>query len=203
MYEEEKWRDVPAALANKIIGTVRDAGAKYPKLTDAARAHECPLPFYQDAPLIRLTDTGGSNDQPPLYFLMEQDELYPLDGHSIAIHEYNAKVSINLTRDNVVEYLRFLGFFIESDHGPFLVAESIDDPIVPLDLTEQTRRVFERELKPVVIKSETEQGHFLLEATVLYANQLSAAKFEVKPDGTVDMIENEGLAADLQIRDDC
>lgn len=202
MYEEEKWRDVPAELANKIIETVRDAGGKYPKLTDAARAKEYPLPFYENSPLIRVTDSGWSDSNRPLYFLIEEDELYPLDGQSIAIHEYNAKASINLTRDNIVEYLRFFGFFGESDHGPFLIAESIDDPIVPVDMTEKTRRVFERELKPVVIKSETEQGHFICAATVLYANQLSAATFEVKPDGTVHMLESEGLAADLQIRDD-
>ena len=202
MYEEEKWRDVPAEVANKIIEIVREAGGKYPKLTDAAMAKEYPLPFYENSPLIRVTDSGWSDSNQPLYFLIEGDELYPLDGQSIAIREYNAKASINLTRENVIEYLRFFGFFVESDHGPFLVAESIDDPIVPVELTEPTRRVLQRELKPVTIKSETEQGQFLIEATVLFANQLSAATFEVRPDGTVDMLESEALAADLHIRAD-
>ena len=98
MYEEEKWRDVPAEVANKIIETVREAGGKYPKLTDAAMAKEYPLPFYENSPLIRVTDSGWSDSNQPLYFLIEGDELYPLDGQSIAIREYNAKASINLTR---------------------------------------------------------------------------------------------------------
>lgn len=199
MYEEDKWQELPAKLAKRIIETIGDAGGKYEKPTKTAQVSQCSLPFYDHSSLIRASDPGWGNDKPALYFLLASEELYPLNGQSIEIHEHNAKESINLTRDNAIEYLRFFGFFVKAKDGQFLVIETVDDHFVPEDISEHARRALEQYLRPAKIVSETEQGSFLCSANILYGNALFASTFEVKQDGTIDILQDEPLAADLQI----
>tara|TARA_R110002110_G_scaffold415337_1_gene649274 strand:+ start:5792 stop:6448 length:657 start_codon:yes stop_codon:yes gene_type:complete len=193
MYEEEKWRDVPAELANKIIETVKETDGRYGKPTTTTRVRQCSLPFYESTTLVRLSEPETGDDTPDVYFLLVDDELYPLDGHSIAIHEHNKKESINLTRDNVTDYIRFFGLFTTTHRGPFLVLERADDPLISYEGDTETRELLEKLLKPAEVTRETEEGHFECVACLLYGYLLTLATFEVRKDGTVDIIKDQPI----------
>ena len=84
--------------------------------------------------LLELTDAGWQRPGLRLcYARLDDGKLLRLAGRSPPIHELNAAAPIRLTEHNVLDYVRFFGFFVRGEHGPFYVVESADDPLLPDD----------------------------------------------------------------------
>ncbi len=197
MYVDDNWNSVSGDELVGFLEEINPIDGKYkvsPQTTEVAWR---PLPFYETVALIRVRDSSWPNKKLNIYYLTDAGTLYRLVGTSPPIHEVNAKAQIKLTEENVLEYLRFFCFFVRGEEGPFLIAESMDDPYMPQDIDEQTRTVIEGTIRPASYEGRNEQGFFLCDAVVYYSNALFIANFAVQPGGMIEMLDDEPIAADL------
>jgi hypothetical protein len=137
-----------------------------------------------------------------VYYLTTQGNLYRLNGTSPPIHEVNALAPVKITDDNVLEYLRFFCFFVRGEEGPFLIAESMDNPDMPAGMDDKTRTVVSGTIRPASYEGRNEAGFFLCDAVVFYSNALFIANFAVQPGGMIEMLDDEPIAADLPVKVD-
>jgi hypothetical protein len=96
--------------------------------------------------------------------------------------------------------LRFFCFFVRGEEGPFLIAESMEDPYIPKNVDERTRSVIEGTIRPASYEGKNDKGFFLCDAVVFYSNALFIANFAVQPGGMIEMLDDEPIAADLSVK---
>jgi len=197
MYDDDNWNSIAADEAETIFKTISPVDGKYATSDATTKAQQRTLPFYEHTKLVRVTDPSWGDANLALYYLLDGNELYRLDGQSNPIHEFNANTPPSLTDENVLDYLRFFAFFVRGEEGVFLIVENLENPELPQDMDDWTRKPLEKYLRPAEIEGKTEQGAFLCKAPVLYSNALFISSFEVHPSGAVDILEHETAAADL------
>lgn len=202
MYVDDKWTPVQGEELEGFLSQIDPVGGKYKVSKDSTQVQWRMLPFYDQVALIRVKDPAWTPRNLYIYYLTDKGNLYWLNGTSPPIHEVNAKAPIKVTEDNVLDYLRFFCFFVRGEEGPFLIAESMDDPYLPKDLDEKTRMVIEGTIREASFEGMNEQGHFLCDAVVYYSNALFIANFAVQPGGMIEMLDDEPIAADLPVKVD-
>lgn len=199
---DSNWTSVEGDELAGFLEQVNPIGGKYKVSPQTTKVEYRMLPFYDQVALIRVKDPAWTPRNLYIYYLTDQGNLYWLNGTSPPIHEVNAKAPIRVTDDNVLEYLRFFCFFVRGDEGPFLIAESMEDPYIPKNLDDRTRAVIEGVVRPASYERRDEQGNFLCDAVVFYSNALFFANFAVEPGGMIRMIDDNHIAADLPVRVD-
>ncbi len=202
MYIDDKWTPVQGEELEGFLGQIDPVGGKYKVKSDTTEVQWRMLPFYDQVALIRVKDPAWTPRNLFIYYLTDKGNLYWLNGTSPPIHEVNAKAPIKVTEENVLDYLRFFCFFVRGEEGPFLIAESMDDPYLPTDLDDKTRMVIEGTVRDASFEGMNEQGHFLCDAVVYYSNALFIANFAVQPSGMIEMLDDEPIAADLPVKVD-
>ncbi|HBH26977.1 MAG TPA: hypothetical protein DDX54_06205 [Rhodospirillaceae bacterium] len=173
---------------------------RYKVSTETTEVAWRPLPFYEQVVLIRMRDPAWGNPDLTLYHLADEGTPYPLNGTSPPIHEINAKAPIDITEDNVLDYLRFFCYFVRGEEGPFYLAETMDDPVMPKDMEEATRAVIEGAVRPASYEGMNDKGDFLCDAVVFYSDGLFLANFAVQPGGMIEMLSDQRLVEDLPTR---
>ena len=104
------------------------------------------------------------------------------------------------TFSDVVRGMGLLGIGDSGEEGPFLIAESMDDPYIPKNIDDRTRSVIEGTIRPATYEGKNEKGFFLCDAVVFYSNALFIANFAVQPGGMIEMLDDEPIAADLSVK---
>jgi len=198
--EEPPWRaldeDERAALFARI--TPIDGRCH---LGPTTQASACALPWRPDVPLVRLVDAAWPNPNLVVYYLVtDGDRLLRLNGTSIPIHDANLRCPIQLSEDNVLDYLRFFCFFTRGEEGAFYLLERPDHPILDAELDEPTQAVFERVARPAIYTGRNADEHFTCQAIVFYGDALFDATFEVQANGNVSMLDDDPIAANLPVR---
>lgn len=202
MFTEDGWNSTTGEALEGFLDQVGTIDAKYATSISSTEVHWRKLPFYDNVVLIRLRDRTWGKARLNIYYLTDQGNLYRLNGISPPIHEVNAKAPIKITEDNVLDYLRFFCFFVRGEEGPFLIAESMDDPYIPQNMDPKTRAVIEGTVRTATYEGRNEQGHFLCDAVVYYSNALFIANFAVQPSGMIEMLDDEPIASDLPVKVD-
>lgn len=202
MYMDDNWNPVQGEELSGFLEQINPIGNKYSVNPATTMVEWRPLPFYDQVALIRVKDPAWTPQNLFIYYLTDQGNLYWLNGTSPPIHDVNAKAPVKITDDNVLEYLRFFCFFVRGDEGPFLIAESMEDTYVPKQLDDKTRTVIEGVLRPASMEGKDENGNWLCDGVVYYANAMFIANFSVQPSGMIEMLDDEPIAADLPIKVD-
>jgi hypothetical protein len=202
MYDDDKWESVTGEELQGFLEQINPIDGKYRVSPDTTQVAFRRLPFYQQVVLVRVKDPSWTPKKLTIYYLTAEGNLYRLIGTSPPIHEVNSIAPIQLTEENVLEYLRFFCYFVRGEEGPFLIAESIDDPEIPKNMDPQTRAVIEGTVRPASYEGHNEQGHFLCEGVVFYSNALFIAHFAIQPSGMIEMLDDDPIAADLPVRVD-
>lgn len=202
MYIDDKWTPVQGEELVGFLDQIDPVGGKYKVSAETTVVEWRMLPFYDQVALIRVKDPAWTPRNLFIYYLTDQGNLYWLNGTSPPIHEINAKAPVKITDENVLEYLNFFCFFVRGEEGPFLIAESMDDPYMPKDLDDRTRSVIEGTIRPASYEGKNEQGYWLCDAVVYYSNALFIANFAVQPGGMIEMLDDEPIAADLPVKVD-
>jgi len=158
-----------------------------------------PLPWYQNAVLLRLTDSTWQPEELSLYYLVINGQLHRLDGTSPPIHAVNQLAPIEITEDNAIEYLKFFCFFVHGEEGPFYIIETTEDRFLPKIIAPDSLTVFTDNVKPVEFKGVDSKGQFQFSAIDFYANALFQANFLIPANGTIEMTDDNPIAADLPI----
>jgi len=162
------------------------------------------IPFYnndkaKNLQIMRLRKSA--KDLNPLYFLFdpqEPEDLIYLDGTSPPIYKANEVQGLNITKENLIQYLYFFCIFVHGGEGPFLIVNKLQYPFFKSNTDLKTQ--IKAHKFPVQFIEENEQGHFLLEAPVLYANSFFKATFLVHKTGMIEMLEDEPIGT---LREGC
>jgi len=197
MYHDNNWNDVTGDELSGFLDQINPIDGKYRTSPNSTQVSWRTLPFFETVALIRIQDPNWVNKKMCVYYLTDQGNLFRLNGTSPPIHEVNNKAPIKINEENVLEYLRFFCFFVRGDEGPFYVAEDITDQNLPQDMDATTKSVVEGTIRPASFEGMNEQGHFLCDAVVFYANALFIANFSVQPTGMIEMMNDEPIAGDL------
>lgn len=202
MYTDNNWTPVEGEELAGFLEQVNPIGGKYKVSPATTKADYRMLPFYDQVAMIRVKDPAWTPKNLYIYYLTDQGNLYWLNGTSPPIHEVNAKAPVKITDDNVIEYLRFFCFFVRGEEGPFLIAESMDDPYMPKNIDDRTKSVIEGTIRPASYEGRNETGNFLCDAVVFYSNALFIANFAVETGGMIRMVDDEPIATDLAVKVD-
>lgn len=202
MYNDDKWNAVTGDELAGFLDQINPIDGKYRTSPASTQVAWRMLPFYETVALIRVKDPNWVNKKMTIYYLTDKGNLFRLNGTSPPIHEVNSKAPVKLNTDNVLDYLRFFCFFVRGDDGPFYIAEDITDPNLPTDMDGTTRSVVEGTIRPASYEGVNEQGYFLCDAVVYYANALFIANFSVQPTGMIEMLSDEPIAGDLSSKVD-
>jgi len=202
MYTDDKWNPVQGEELVGFLDQINPIGGKHKVAAATTQVHWRTLPFYDQVALIRVKDPAWSPRNLFIYYLTDQGNLFWLNGTSPPIHEINAKAPIKVNEQNVLEYLKFFCFFVRGEEGPFLIAESMDDPYIPKGLDAKAKTVIEGTIRAASYEGRNEQGHYLCDAVVYYSNALFIANFAVQPGGMIEMLDDEPIAADLPVKVD-
>lgn len=202
MYNDDNWNPVTGEELDGFLEQINPVGGKHKVSPATTQVDWRSLPFYDQVVLVRVKDPSWAPKNLVIYYLTAEGNLYWLNGTSPPIHEVNGMAPIKITEDNVLEYLRFFCFFVRGEEGPFLIAESLDDPYIPTEMDAQSRTVLEGTVRPASFEGVNPAGDMLCEGVVFYSNALFIAHFAVKPNGMIEMLDDDPIAADLAIRVD-
>ena len=202
MYQdEENWIAVEGEEKVGFLEQINPIGGKHKVSPQTTQVHYRALPFYNGLAMIRVWDSLWPNKKLRIYYLTEQGNLYRLNGTSPPIHEVNGKGFVNVTEENVLEYLRFFCFFVRGEEGPFLISEDANDPLLP-EMDEATKNAFANVLRPASYEGKDEKGNFRCDAIVFYSNALFLANFSVQPSGMIEMLDDEPVLPEIPVRVD-
>ena len=202
MYQDENWAPVEGEYLQGFLEQINPIDGKYKVSAQTTKVAWRQLPFYDNVALVRVQDPMWSPANLVIYYLTKEGNLFRLNGTSPPIHEVNAQAPVKITEDNVLEYLRFFCFFVRGEEGPFLIAETLDDPYIPQTADPKTKSVIEGTVRPATYEGKNEQGFYLCDAVVFYSNALFIANFAIQPSGMIEMLDDEPIAAELPVRVD-
>lgn len=201
MFEHYKWQPVTGPQVEPFLKLVNPIQGKHVVNPPTANVQWAQIPFYNTIALVRVNDTAWAPNTGPFWFLAKQGRMFLLDGSSAPIHDANEADPISITEPKVLEYLRFFCYFVHGDEGPFLIVEDINHPALDKSkLDDATRKVIEGALRPASFEGKTDEGNFEAAAMVLYGNALFSARFSISPNGMIEMIDDEPIAADLPVK---
>lgn len=185
----------------RLVGANGGASAETPATGSSLEMKRFALSFYDRATLLELRriENGVGGDQ---IWVLDNEGVYTrLDGSSAPIHDADEACPIKLTRENVLDYLRFFCFFVNGEEGPFFIVDSVDHPVFDQErLDAQQRETVQKESRQPEILDLSEDGLFTVSAVVMYGNALFRAVFKIGPRGGIEMVDDEPLAGDLPAR---
>lgn len=200
MYDDNNWTPVTGEELAGFLEQINPIDGKHKVSAATTTVAWRTLPFYERVVLVRVKDSSWTPRKLTVYYLTIDGNLYRLNGTSPPIHEVNALAPIKITEENVLEYLRFFCFFVRGEEGPFLIVESLDNPDMPPNMDGQTKAVIEGTIRPATYEGKNEAGYYLCDGVVFYSNALFIANFAVQPSGMIEMLDDEPIAADLNVR---
>jgi hypothetical protein len=112
----------------------------------------------------------------------------------------NSDAPIKITEEDVLDYLRFFCFFVRGEEGPFLICEDMNTFGMPKDLSDSTRKAIEGVVQPAEYVGKNNDGYFLCNGIVFYSNALFLSNFAIQPTGMIEMMEDDPLLQDLDVR---
>lgn len=202
MYQDNNWNPVTGEELEGFLEQVTPIDGKYKTSAQTAKVDWRQLPFYERVVLIRVRDESWTPKNLNIYYLTLDGALFRLNGTSPPIHEVNAKAPVKITEANILDYLKFFCFFVRGEEGPFLIAESMDDPYMPKNMDAQTRAAIEGTIRAASYEGKNEQGYYLCDGVVFYSNALFIANFAVQPGGMIEMLDDDPIATNLSVRVD-
>ncbi len=153
------------------------------------------LPFYPNVPLIELQPRSASSAVGRLYFLIQDNKLFRLNGTSSPIHEVNNLEPPVLTEETSLQYLAFFCFFVRGDEGPFLIVDRAENCFLP-DFGERREDIADV-LRAPKVWGRNEEGYWLVSSLVYYPDAVFFANFNIQPSGMVEMISDTPILKDL------
>jgi hypothetical protein len=158
------------------------------------------LSFYTDVCLIELGFVRDHGTERAFVLDGPVGTLW-LDGESDTIHTTNENESLALTDSTVADYVRFFFYFLRADEGAFVLIENSAE-IGPGEAGEHEAAVEGESLSLEAARSHAhqltmtgkdEEGRWLFDATVAYGGACFTCSIAVRPDGVVEMIDDDPI----------
>ena len=161
----------------------------------------CDLGFYPDC---RFIDVADYKSVPPARRFLVYKAGHPvvLNWTNEPIYALNKNVPIQLTVDNVADYVRFFFSYVRGRHGRFRVAESVNDISWHEDPPPAARKAVGRMIQPIQLIGRDKDGTFNLFVCLVFRDSLLRTTVRVLTDGHVSLGDEELLVEDMPVRDD-
>ena len=157
------------------------------------------LPFYANHRLMEL-QFARDHGVECAFVLDGPTRTWWLNGESSPVHDANEAESLELTQSLICDYIRFFFYFVRGEEGPFVLIESTNE-VEPQagvgDWGEEQDKWFEvarDRARPLRMRGRDEEGRWLVDATVAYAEALFDTSLAVAADGLIDMVDDEPVA---------
>ncbi len=148
------------------------------------------LPFYNEAELIQVRYFDENTEHASFFFLKFNQEYAQLKGNADTIHEMNRDDTLNITIDNVFDYLKFFNMFTFNDEGhPFYVIDGQSSEFIT-DYSEYEKSRHLRKFNGSVVEDAQEMGVYKISTRIMSAGILFDCRFEINADGYVEMIDD-------------
>ncbi len=159
------------------------------------------LTFY---PGYKFLDISDYEISPPSrrFVIFKSGDVVVLNWTNEPIYNTNDKAPIELTQENVSDYVRFFFTYVRGRHGRFIITESVDDINWREEPPPAARRAIGKMLEPVHITSMGEDGTYNLVARMMFKDSLFKSDVHVKPTGLVSLSGEELLIEDMPVLDD-
>jgi ATP-dependent Zn protease len=183
------WQNLDPKVAHSAIAAFAESRGLAPGglVLQGARCAE--LKAFARHRLIELEVLCGER-KARLYALNEADEFLWLDGSPIPIFAATRRESLSLTSKRVLAFLRFFMFAIRSEDRAFVLIESADDYRTTSAFTDDLAKL-QKLARPLVLRDPESEGPWHVNGTVAYEDAVFAVTLEVKPNGEVQMTDDE------------
>ena len=159
------------------------------------------IPFYKGYSLLDLTNHALTPNR-RMFYIYKEGDIHPINWTHEQIYNLNQTIPIELTKQNIADYVRFFLIFAKGKHGRFLLLESIDEINWKEEPPPAARKTISKVIKPLEIVSETSTGSYVLKATILLKDSIFFCNIEVTKNGVVKIDHEELVVEGLPIIDD-
>ena len=158
------------------------------------------MPFY---PGYRFLDIADHTNSPPTqrFVLLSDERFSVLNFSNEPIYALNRELPIKLSKDPVLDYMRFFFAYVRGRHGRFLVVEYVDDIAWKDDPPPPARKAIGKMLKPLKLTNKDGEP-FQTETTMVFKDSLFSATITATPEGMVSLTDEELLIEDMPVLDD-
>jgi hypothetical protein len=159
------------------------------------------LSFY---PGYRFAEIADHEVNPPVIrnIIQKEEEIIVLDWTNEPIYKLNEKAPIFLDTNSTIEYVRFFFNYIRGRHGRFIIVESVDDISWREEPPPAARKAIGKMLIPLQIYEVNDEGAFFLLVNMMFKDSLFKAKVQVKPNGRVELFDEELIVEDIPVEED-
>jgi len=195
----KSWFDAAGFMRNLVVAAA-PLEDTYP-ITEDATIEGARMYWHDKAFVVRVQSPAWRKPGLYLYFLTDGKTTEWLDGTVAPIFRFVAGKPLELTPITAAEYLRFFTFFVRGEEGPFLIVESAKDRYLPVaaasasasDMAQMA--AMEKRLRAA--DCEVVSAGAECDAMVYYARALFESSFRIKPDGRVEMLDDNAVTPDL------
>jgi len=159
------------------------------------------LHFYPGYRLIEITDRE-TNPVKKRFVIYKGEDIIFMDYTNTPIYELNKRAPITLSKDTLLDYIRFFFRFVRGKHGRFLIVESVDDIQWRDEPSPNNRRSLSDMIEPLYIKEITADGSYVVAANVIFKDALFGCDITVKQNGIVRLSNEKLLVEHLAVIDD-
>jgi len=160
------------------------------------------VPFYKGYNFLHIADHATN---PPLerYVFQRKDttDFTMIDWNYKTIQKLNQDAPINLTDENIFEYIRFYFQFVKMRYGRFRVCESTDNIQWKDEPSAEVKQALNQTLKPLELIEKRKDGVYKVKAFMMMKDILFTVNIYVEPNGRVTMTDQEVLIENVPVLD--
>ena len=197
----DAYKKIEGDEATQLLARINPALAISPFDAGKSSVLTHPLSFYPGYTFLEIADHTQS---PPkvAYAIYKDNDIVPITWNNEPIYTLNTRVPVQLSRDNIAEYVKFFFTYVRGKHGRFLIAENVDDIEWREDPPPAARKAIAKMLLPLTIKERGQDGSYKLSGCMMFRDSLFQADITVSASGAVELSNEELLVEDMPVMDD-
>lgn len=160
------------------------------------------LSFY---PGFRFLSVADHATTPPLQrFVFQKSgtmDFTVIDWNYKTIQKINKEAPINLTDENVIEYIRFYFNHVKGRYGRFIICETADHIRWKEEPSIEIKRSLNQALSPLQLAEEKKGDMRTINAFMMLKDALFGVQIFVRPNGNVSMSDHQIIMEDIPVLD--
>lgn len=160
------------------------------------------LPFYPGYRFLHVADHATT---PPLQRYVFQKigkmEFIIIDWNYKTIQKINKEAPINLTDENILDYVRFYFGHVKGRHGPFIICETADHINWKEEPSAEIKRSLNQALSPLEVAEKKNSGTYTINTFMMLKDALFGVQVYVQSNGSVSMSDHQIIMEDIPVLD--
>jgi hypothetical protein len=202
-----RWTELSVGDAAAVMQRVAEVERVGDREVPITLAYHCdrvrtrPLRCFGGALLVEIQGYATDDGEPGLISLvMATDSVAVADGQSAVLHglcdRYGAQLE---TEEARLDYLHLFTNWVRGDEGRFQLVEEPQQLVARRRDPVWTPQAMQGHLRPVQSAGQDDEGRWLYDATVAYAEALFRARFALAANGMIEMVDDDPLEEGLPL----